>query len=104
MSAIALVATSVATRADAEAMADALVGEGLAACVQLAAVASTYRWQGAVECAEEWRVVKTTTLAAAAAAARIAALHAYELPEIMTHAVDAAPGYAAWVAESVTGR
>ena len=33
----------------AQALADLLVGERLAACAQLVPITSTYRWQGAVE-------------------------------------------------------
>mgnify|MGYP002789747884 CR=1 FL=1 len=41
-------------RASAEAIADALVGERLAACVNLLpGVISVYRWQGRIERAEE---------------------------------------------------
>ena len=34
--------------------------EGLAACVQTEAIHSTYRWQGAIECAAELRLMFKT--------------------------------------------
>ena len=87
--------------ASAERLAGALVGERLAACVQvLPGVRSVYRWQGAVERADEvLLLVKTTRERLDALAARVRALHPYELPELV--AVEAAgglPDYLAWVA------
>jgi periplasmic divalent cation tolerance protein len=81
-----------------------LVSERLAACVQVGGpVASTYRWQGRMEQAEEWVcTAKTTRAAAAALVARLRALHSYEQPEILVLPVlDADPDYAAWVAAEV---
>lgn len=86
----------------AERIAAALVDERLAACVSvLPGIASIYRWQGKVERADEMLLLaKTTRERLAALTARIAALHPYELPEVI--AVEAAgglPAYLAWIAE-----
>lgn len=83
-------------------IAEALVSERLAACVnQLPGVRSTYRWQGAVEHADEvLLLIKTSSTALAALTSRVRALHPYELPEVV--AVEAAGGldpYLAWVNE-----
>ena len=83
-------------------IADALVGERLAACVNLLpGISSVYRWQGRVEQAEEvLLVVKTTRGRLEALTQRAQALHPYELPEVV--AVDIAgglPGYLAWIAD-----
>lgn len=88
--------------ATADAIARALVDERLAACVQvLPGLRSTYRWQGAVEQADEVLLVaKTSADRFDALAARVRALHPYELPELV--AVEAAGGlapYLAWVTE-----
>ena len=88
--------------ASAEALALALVSERLAACVnQLPGVRSTYRWQGKVETsAEIMLLIKTTADRLDALAARVQALHPYELPEVV--AVEAHGGlhpYLAWVVE-----
>jgi periplasmic divalent cation tolerance protein len=88
--------------ASAAMLARALVEERLAACVNvLAGVRSVYRWQGAVEEADEvMLVVKTVSERLPALTARVAALHPAELPELL--AVEVAgglPAYLAWVAE-----
>ncbi len=88
--------------ASARRIADALVGERLAACVNLLpGISSVYRWQGRVEQAEEvLLVVKTTRGRLEALTRRVQALHPYELPEVV--AVDIAgglPGYLAWIAD-----
>lgn len=100
MAELVQVITTIDSRPAAEALADTLVSERLAACVQLdGPLRSTYRWQGAVERAEEWRcTAKTTRARVAALADRIRALHSYQQPEILvTPVLDADPGYAAWV-------
>jgi periplasmic divalent cation tolerance protein len=85
----------------AERLAEALVGERLAACVNvLPGLRSVYRWQGTVEHADEvLLLIKTTRERLDALAARVQALHPYELPELL--AVEAAgglPAYLDWVA------
>jgi periplasmic divalent cation tolerance protein len=69
----------------AQAIAEALVGERLAACVnRLPAVHSTYRWQGAVTCdSEELLLIKTTAARFYALKTRLLELHPYELPELV---------------------
>lgn len=88
----------------ASSIADALVGERLAACVSvLPGVRSVYRWQGAVERADEVQLlVKTTAARMPALAQRIAALHPYELPEVVAVEVAAGlPAYLAWISAQV---
>ena len=87
--------------ATARALADALVGERLAACVNmLPGLESVYRWQGQVERGEEvLLLIKTTRTCLPALQARIVALHPYELPEVL--AVESAgglPAYLDWIA------
>jgi periplasmic divalent cation tolerance protein len=69
-------------------------------------VRSIYRWQGAVEEADEiLLVIKTTRAAWPALAVRLAGLHPYEVPEVL--AVDPTAGaapYLAWLGGSVAGR
>lgn len=88
--------------ASASIIAKALVAERLAACVsQLPGLQSTYRWEGAIEHADEvMLLIKTGADRLDAVTARVQALHPYELPELI--AVEAAGGlapYLAWVAE-----
>jgi periplasmic divalent cation tolerance protein len=89
-------------RDSAERLADALVAERLAACVNvLPGLRSVYRWQGAIERADEvMLVIKTVHERLDQVTARVAALHPHELPEVI--AVEVAGGLAAyldWVAE-----
>lgn len=84
-------------------IARALVEERLAACVQaLPGVTSTYRWQGEVRVdAEVLLLVKTVTTRLDALKARIAALHPYDVPELLAfEAVDGAPAYLGWLAQA----
>jgi periplasmic divalent cation tolerance protein len=86
----------------AQRIADALVEERLAACVNvLPGVRSVYRWKGAIECNDEvLLLVKTVAAQLDALCARITALHPHELPEVI--AVEASGGlgaYLDWVAE-----
>ena len=67
--------TTRSAREDAERLARDLVERRLAACVQvLGPISSTYRWQGAVESAEEWLCLIKTT------AARFDAVGAHSTP------------------------
>ena len=90
----------------ADRLAEALVGEGLAACVNVVpGLHSVYRWQGAIERSDETLLlIKTTQAGLPALSARIVELHPYELPEVV--AVEVAGGLSAyldWVAEQVAG-
>jgi periplasmic divalent cation tolerance protein len=89
-------------RDTAQGIADALVGERLAACVNvLPGLRSVYRWHGAIERADEvMLIIKTVRERLDQVTARVAALHPNELPEVI--AVEIAGGLAAyldWVAE-----
>lgn len=86
-------------------IAEALIGERLAACVNLLpAMDSVYRWQGAIERASEVQlIIKTVETRMAALIARIRALHPYELPEILAiEATDGLPQYLEWVRAETT--
>jgi len=99
---ILLVITHLPDEATARALAQKLVAERLAACVNiLAPCRSVYRWQGALEEATEVPLfIKTTAATYPALEAAIRAEHPYELPEIVALPLTAGlPGYLAWVAE-----
>ncbi|MGN6519241.1 MAG: divalent-cation tolerance protein CutA [Dokdonella sp.] len=84
-------------------IARALVDEQLAACVQvLPGMTSTYRWKGAVHVdAEVLLLAKTVRARLDAVSARIAALHPYEVPELLAlDVVDGAPGYLTWLEQA----
>lgn len=86
--------------ATAQRIADALVDEHLAACVSvLPGMRSTYRWQGAIEHADEVLLLaKTVPVRLPALKARIVALHPYELPELLAVQADGPPAYLQWLA------
>lgn len=85
-------------------LARTLVDERLAACVNvLPGVRSYFRWQGAVEAADELLlVVKTTRELVPALTARLCALHPYEVPEVLELPVASGlPAFLGWLAASV---
>ena len=85
----------------AQAIARALVGERLAACVNvLAPCRSFYEWQGKLCEDEEVPVlIKTSAARYAALEARVRELHPYELPELIAVDITAGlPAYLGWVA------
>ena len=101
-SAVVLVLTTLPLAADAEVFAQALVEERLAACVGLGPpMTSVYRWQGAVERAQERQVVlKTVRGKVPLVEARLAALHPYEVPELLVVPVEGGgAAYLGWVRE-----
>lgn len=103
MSDTLLVLTNAPDSATAEGIARHLVAERLAACVNiLAPCRSVYRWQGAVEDAEEIPLlIKTSAARYPALEAAIQALHPYELPEVVAVRVERGlPAYLAWVADA----
>ena len=102
MSRIAIVRVTCADAAEAERIARAAVDERLAACANIEAPCrSIYRWRGAVEEATEVPVLfKTTVTGTAALAARVAALHGYDLPAVEWWTADAGAALVAWVEEN----
>ncbi len=96
-----LVFTNLPDRAAAEKLAEALVAERLAACVNiLGPCRSVYRWQGAVHKDEEHlMLIKSTADRYAALEAAIRAAHPYELPEIVAVSIERGlPAYLEWMA------
>jgi len=93
--------TNLPDRAVAERIADSLIGEKLAACVNiLAPCRSVYRWKGEVQHDEEHPVlIKTTAERYPALEQALRAAHPYELPEIIAVPIERGlPAYLAWVA------
>jgi len=96
-----LVLTNLPDRAAAERIADLLIEQKLAACVNiLAPCRSVYRWKGAVQHDEEHPLlVKTTAERYAELERAIRGAHPYELPEIIAVPIERGlPGYLDWVA------
>ncbi|HEY0649271.1 divalent-cation tolerance protein CutA [Phenylobacterium sp.] len=101
-----VVQTTTANAADAERLAEALVTERLAACVQIDPIRSLYVWKGQVERQEERRLsIKTRADLFEAVRARLRDLHSYDTPEVIALPVEAAdPDYLAWLAETTGAR
>lgn len=95
--------TTVGKRTDADKIATALVGERLAACVQIISVRSTYRWKGKVVRSREWLcMIKTEKTHYKKLERKLKAIHPYELPEIV--AVRYAAGsleYLKWISGQI---
>ena len=94
-----LALTTVASSEQAHQLARGLIEQRLAACVQIQAIESVYRWEGELQQDSEWRLlIKTTPERWAALQAWLLARHPYSLPALLAWpASQAAPGFAAWV-------
>lgn len=97
-----LVVTTVGSADDARRLARAMVDRRLAACAQIGAIDSIYRWQGAVQEDAEFRLLfKTAADRVQPLLGALRELHPYELPALHAWPVAAAdPAYAGWVVES----
>jgi periplasmic divalent cation tolerance protein len=98
------VTTTAGTREVAERIAVELVDLRLAACAQVSGpIASTYRWQGKIENAEEWLCTAKTRRGLLPAIREVLKrLHPYELPELVaTPIVDGSEDYLKWLAEQL---
>jgi periplasmic divalent cation tolerance protein len=99
-----LVLSTAGSEAEARKIAQQLVEQQLAACVNIIPqIESIYRWQGKVESAREWLlVIKTTVDKFPAVRDAIRELHSYDLPECIAIAIeDGSADYLEWIGESV---
>lgn len=96
-----VVIVTTATEAEALSLANQLVAEHLAACVQILPIQSIYRWQGTVHRDPEWQLLIKTRLALFEQVCdRLLALHSYEVPEIIALPIIAgSSAYLSWVKE-----
>jgi periplasmic divalent cation tolerance protein len=99
-----LVMTTCGDKVSADRIATSLVERRLAACVQMVPIASVYRWEGAVQQADEWMLfckIRSSDYAPIEAAIR--AVHPYSNPEIIEIGIErGASAYLDWIL-SVTG-
>ncbi|WP_155263047.1 divalent-cation tolerance protein CutA [Sphingomonas segetis] len=89
---------------EAERIGRTVVEERLAACINiLAPVRSLYRWKGKIETADEVAaILKTHHWRSDALIARIAELHSYDVPCVVSWPIDKIVGaYADWVEDMV---
>ncbi len=100
-----VVLTTAGSGDEANKIAEALVQQRLAACVNVVGpISSVYRWKEKVEHAQEWLLaIKTTAGMADAVGDAIKELHSYELPECVVLPIDGgSEAYLEWVGENVT--
>ena len=88
---------------EAERIGRTVVEERLAACINiLSPIRSIYRWKGSIESADEVAaILKTSDASVDALITRIAALHSYDVPCIVSWPGEKVLGsYAGWVEDS----
>jgi len=102
---LAVVITTVASSQDAEILAKALLDQHLAACVQIdGPIVSHYRWSGAVQQADEYRLtIKTTHKVWNSLKETLAKIHPYDEPQIVLLGVEnSSKGYREWVIDQTS--
>lgn len=95
---------TVPDRGSGEKIAQALVEERLAACVNLVpGVVSTYRWEGAVKQEDELLLlIKTNGARFEAVQERVMALHPYDVPEIIAIPITmGSADYLKWLSDNL---
>ena len=98
-----VVMTTAGTEDEAYRLAEGLVSGGLAACVQVMPVTSTYTWQGELHRDPEWLLlIKTTTARYDDVEAFIREHHSYQVPEVVQVPIQRGlEAYLDWVRSSV---
>jgi len=102
---IVIATTTVSDSTRARDIANELIAQSAAACVQIdGPVQSVYRWDGETCADTEWRLtIKTTAASLARCRDIVLRLHPYEMPQwIVVTATSVDDAYARWVADSVT--
>ena len=101
-----LVLVTASSETEATAIAQTIVEEKLAACVNLVPVRSVYIWQDRLQQEPEWQLlVKTTRDRFLALQERILGLHSYEVPEILAIPIqEGSPSYLNWINTQVNER
>lgn len=95
-----VVLVTVGSRDEAKRIAEALVGERLAACVNVVGpIESIYRWKNRVQHDQELLlIIKTVRKRLTDLEARVRALHSYEVPEVIALPITSgSQAYLSWV-------
>jgi periplasmic divalent cation tolerance protein len=97
------VLTTEANQEKAEGLAEALLQQGLVACVSLMPIVSHYRWQGRLTRSEEVQLLlKTHPTHLEALHASLLALHSYDTPEWITLGAQTRGAYGEWCGEQLS--
>nr|BFD81209.1 divalent-cation tolerance protein CutA [Streptomyces sp. Xyl84] len=102
---IVIAQTTIDDEEQAQTLARGAVESRLAACAHIdQPITATYRWKGAVETAQEWRIsYKTTRERLPALEAWVAEQHSYEVPEWITLPVTGGSvAYLKWVVDETS--
>ena len=94
------VTTAVDNAEDAQSIASAVVGQRLAACVQMIGpIQSTYWWDGDVQISEEWLcLIKTRADLFEQLSAVVHQVHPYDVPELIaTPLIAGSKAYLDWM-------
>lgn len=89
---------------EADRLAETLVVDGLAACVNvIPGVTSVYRWEGEVQRDQEWLLVaKSHRDALDELVRRVHTIHSYEVPEVVAlPVVGGSQAYLSWIDSEV---
>ena len=100
-----LVLVTASSKDEAAHIAEALVAERLAACVNIVdSIESVYRWEGkVVRDTEALMVIKTTDQRYVDLERRVKELHSYSTPEVIAMKIARGSAeYLAWLGESVS--
>jgi periplasmic divalent cation tolerance protein len=101
-----VVLVTVGSRSEGEKVARQLVGDGLAACVNIVGpIRSVYVWEGEVaEDDEHLLIIKSRDELLAALEARVRELHSYEVPEVVALPITGGSvPYLEWLRAATTG-
>jgi periplasmic divalent cation tolerance protein len=100
-----MVITTAPDREEAENLAEGILQNRLAACVQMADIRSFFFWEGAVQKENEFVLsIKTTEARYIALEEYILEYHPYDVPEIIKLPVTGGlPGYLNWLDSSTGG-
>ena len=97
-----IVITTAPDREEAEHLAEGILGNQLAACIQMSDIRSFFLWEGALQREEEVALtIKTTEKRYTDLEAYIREYHPYDVPEIVKVPVTGGlPGYLSWLDET----
>jgi len=99
MTGFVTVLTTTAAADEAEVIAEALLADGLAACVQITEIRSRYVWNGQIQREpEQLLLIKTRAELFEVVRGKIRAMHSYDTPEIVALPITAGDAdYLAWL-------
>lgn len=94
-----IIMTTTESQEEANRLAEILVTQRLAACVQTTPITSTYTWQGKLHRDAEWLLlIKTRTARFRDVKDALLKHHSYETPEIIQAPIlQGSPAYLAWL-------